>query len=688
MTKKPKPEERKPSEASSTVEEILERGSKVDVRGLFAFDTSDNEDEILLKFNLWARWFFPQYFKAPDAPFHRDIDANNYRAYRGILRSFTDIVFRGGAKTTRTKLFIAYAIANDLDHTRKYLKVLSEDGSNSKQVVTDVYNMLISSRVHHYYPEIFEKTVEKREETMASFTTATGVKMRAGTVGTDQRGQIQEDARPDLIWFDDFETRKTLRSAVETKSIWDNMEEARTGLSKDGSAIYTCNYLSERGNVHRLVQKESEDNVVLVVPIRFNGKPMWDAYTVEEIAKIEQAADDFAGEYLCVKPDTLVLTKWGWKTIALLRVGDKVVTHLNREQKILRIMQSNANDLLDITVNGKVVTITKNHPVLVVRGSTKDWVPAGQLTVKDFVCVIPHGVKWSSYKEQCQNRSNNHKIGGRCLSEIEKIEPSPYKGVVHNIEVEEDNSYVANGLVVHNCEPSAGAGIFFDRASLDRQPKKTPLRTVADFRIFHAFDPSHRYGAGHDVAGGVGLDSSTSVFIDFSTLPNKVAATFESNVIKPDVFGYEIIRQADMFGRPILAPENNKFDMCIGVLRHQGYDNIYFTEQKETRVGMPPRVKTYGWNTNTMTKPKMLFDLKKAVEDGHLELSDPALIAELRSYSRDDLMDKEQDVRLTTRHFDLLMACAIAYQMRNHAVIKKEPGAGYQQPEYERTGLE
>ena len=45
---------------------------------------------------------------------------------------------------------------------------------------------------------------------MDSFTTATGVKVKAGTVGMEQRGQIQEEARPDYIYFDDFETRKTL----------------------------------------------------------------------------------------------------------------------------------------------------------------------------------------------------------------------------------------------------------------------------------------------------------------------------------------------------------------------------------------------------------------------------------------------------------------------------------------------
>jgi hypothetical protein len=522
--------------ARSWIKETLEKGTREEIRAIFAFDRTDTEEHVLFVFALWARWFFPQYFKAADAPFHKDIDTNNYRAYRGAIRSFTDIVFRGGAKTTRTKLFIAFCVANDLEHSRKYIKVLSEDNTNSKQVVTDIYNMLISQRVRYYYSEIFEKTTEKREETMASFTTTTGVKLRAGTVGTDQRGQIQEDARPDLIWFDDFETRKTLRSAVETKSIHDNMEEARTGLSKDGACIYTCNYLSERGNVHRLVQKEGEQNVVLIVPIRFEGRPMWDAYTIEEIDQIERDADDFAGEYLC--------------------------------------------------------------------------------------------------------------------------------------------------------EPSAGADILFDRSSLDRQIKKTPLREIAGFKIFHAYDPSHRYGSGHDVAGGVGLDSSTSVFIDFSTNPSRVVATFKNNTIKPDTFGDEIKSEADRYGAPIVAVEiNNHGHATIGRLK-QIYDNIYFTEQKETRVGMPPRVRQYGWHTNDDTKPKMLFALKKAVEDGHLELSDPDLIAELKSYTRDDLMDREEDPRLTTRHFDLLIACAIAYQMKDWAEMQKPSVTSYKQPDYERPGLD
>lgn len=538
-----------------TIQGILDKGNKDEIRELFGFDSSNTEEEVLLKFNLWGRWFFTKFYKSTDAPFHKKIDRYNYAVYSGkkiafandiwaVIKFFVDIAFRGAAKTTRTKLFVAFCIANDKEHTRRYIKVLSADKDNSKQIVTDVYNMLVNPRIKAYYPEVFEKTDTKREETMQSFTTATGIKMASDSVGTDQRGDVQEDARPDFIWFDDFETRKTLRSAVTTDAIWKNMDEAKQGLSKDGGAIYNCNYLSERGNVHKLVLTDGGNTKVMITPIKgkiennihVDGPPTWpSAYTPEDVENKIKNADDPAGDYLCV--------------------------------------------------------------------------------------------------------------------------------------------------------PSAGLDIFFDRSTLDRQFKKSPVRTIGEFKIFHAYDASHRYGSGHDVAGGVGLDSSTSVFIDFSTTPSRVVATFKSNTIKPDTFGDEIKNEADRFGGCIVAVEsNNHGHATIGRLK-QLYDNIFFTELKETRVGKTPLVRTFGWNTNADTKPKALFALKKAVEDGHLELSDPDLISELRSYTRDDLMDRDEDVRLTTRHFDLLMAACIAYQMRNYAEVKKEAGGGYVQPEYERSGL-
>ncbi len=479
-----------------------------------------------------------------DADFHEQIDRNNLRVYR-YGGEFVNIVYRGAGKTTRTKLFVAFVISNDLEHRRRYFKILTKDLGNGKQAVTDIYNLFVSKKMRHYYPEIFQTTVEKRMETMSEFDTSTKIKVRAGTVGQEQRGQLQDDARPDFVWFDDFETRKVLRSATEIGSIWGNMEEARTGLSRTGGAVYTCNYLSERGNVHKLIKKYQEHT--LIIPIKgrvelhvsngnidarhLGNQITWPAaYTIESVARILHNAEDPAGEYL-------------------------------------------------------------------------------------------------------------------------------------------------------SC-PAAGDDVFFQRARLDKMEKLAPIDDIAGFKIFEEYDPSHRYASGHDVAGGVGLDSSTSVFIDFSQNPNRVVATFKSNRIQENDFGDEIKREARYFGYPVVAPENNNYGHgTIARLLSLDYENIYTMKEKATRAGTPPRVKQWGWNTNAATKTEMFKALRKAVKDGHLELSDPDLIAEARAYTRDDLMDTEEDPRLTTRHFDLLIACAIAWQMRGVAEVRDDGGDG--QSEYE-----
>ena len=274
---------------------------------------------------------------------------------------------------------------------------MSADLTNAKQLCTDVYNMLIQPRILNLYPNTFIKSEFKREETMGAFTTATGIKVMSDTVGTEQRGAIQEEARPDFIIFNDIESRKTLRSAVISRNIWDNMEEARTGLQKGGSTVFLANYISEMGNVHKLVtEKLSPSKSVMIVPIIEDGKPTWDRYTLDEIKVIKQNADDYEGEYLC--------------------------------------------------------------------------------------------------------------------------------------------------------QPSASKDQYFDRASLDRMTPIEPIETLAGFKIFKKYNPSHRYAGGHDIAGGVGLDSSASVFIDFSTVPAQVVGTYNSNEILPEAFGDEIVREANIFG--------------------------------------------------------------------------------------------------------------------------------------------
>ena len=502
---------------NSKIETILKSGLPEEIKALFLFTREDETDLIRQKFNIWARWFFPQFFSSKDALFHKQMDEKNIDIYKNG-GSFLNISFRGSSKTTRTKLFMAFAIANDKEHYRKYFKVLSKELTNATQSTTDVYNLLIDQRIGVLYSEIFQKTMAKREETMASFTTATGVKMTADSIGTDQRGDIQDESRPDFILFDDFETRLSLMSAQITYKIWENMEEAKNGLAKEGGMVFNCNYISERGNVHKLVQKIKNQ---IIIPLEINGEPTWPArYSKDDITKIKNEAEDYEGEY--------------------------------------------------------------------------------------------------------------------------------------------------------QCKPSASKDVYFDRESLNKQVPKQPIEEIAGLKIFRKYDPMHRIGSGHDVGGGVGLDSSTSVFMDFDCYPVQVIATYANNEIKPDSFAYEVARQGKRFGENYVAVEKN-YGSTIDILKTIYPTNKIHKTERATKI-ITPLPTEYGFETNSATKPKMLIEFSQAIEKGIVELNDSDLITEAKGYTLSDLMDREIDPRLTTRHFDLLMAACICWQINKNvkAVGKKE----------------
>lgn len=304
----------KKQEAISRIISAIFDGTIEERRAYFMFNNESSEDEVMLKWSLWQRYYFPHDRK--DAEHHREMDLYNLRAYSfnenpddDDIKYLINLAYRGAGKTTRLKKFVVFCIANDEDRYRKYIKVFSKKIKNSKQFVTDIFNYLI--RISSDYPEIFNSKTkdEKRQRTMGDFVTDTGIKVEASTVGVDARGDVIEESRPDWEIYDDFETEMTLQSIVETSTIKKNMEEARTGLAKNGSAVYLANYKSERGNVHELVTRPMAYKKVFIVPIATNIKynnegeiidcvPAWNSYTIKEIETIRKDALDFAGEYL------------------------------------------------------------------------------------------------------------------------------------------------------------------------------------------------------------------------------------------------------------------------------------------------------------------------------------------------------------------------------------------------------
>lgn len=280
---------------SKTVKDIILKGTNQERLALFSFTVDMEDERILTKFNLFSRALYPRYFQHRDADFHREMVLGFIRAYKG-KENFVNLGFRGCAKTTYKKLFDVYVLLNDQSEYRKFMKVLTKDMKNARQIVTDVYNLIVE--VSSLYGDVFLKDGDiKREETMNSFTMHNGRKYSAGTVGQTQRGHIQDAYRPDYVWFEDIEDSESVLSSPITESIINKSEEAINGLSKDGNYVVNGNYISEFGSIQYLLDKPG--NKHLITPIEIDGVPTWDYYSKEDVARFRKSARDFYGEYMC-----------------------------------------------------------------------------------------------------------------------------------------------------------------------------------------------------------------------------------------------------------------------------------------------------------------------------------------------------------------------------------------------------
>jgi hypothetical protein len=79
----------------------------------------------------------------------------------------------------------------------------------------------------------------------------------------------------------------------------------------------------------------------------------------------------------------------------------------------------------------------------------------------------------------------------------------------------------------------------------------------AGLLLWQEYNPAHRYAIGADTGKGNGNDHSTSVLIDFSTIPARQVGSYANNFILADQFAYELKRQAELFGFCLIALKKN-----------------------------------------------------------------------------------------------------------------------------------
>ena len=213
---------------------------------------------------------------------------------------------------------------------------------------------------------------------------------------------------------------------------------------------------------------------------------------------------------------------------------------------------------------------------------------------------------------------------------------------------------------------------FFDPSLVQNLVTDTP-QTIGQWNYYGDFIPGHRYALGADVSEGVGRHNSTVVIMDFDALVDigdrkihkpKVIALYTSNTIPPDLFAHEIKAGGLRYGSCIAAPERNNHGFATLTILKDIYYNIY----KE------PNTEKLGWYTTFSSKPKMMHELRTALHEELIEISDASLKQEIISYPSTNLnLVRVDELDETEGHYDRVIALAICWQLRSLATYTEVP---------------
>jgi hypothetical protein len=209
----------------------------------------------------------------------------------------------------------------------------------------------------------------------------------------------------------------------------------------------------------------------------------------------------------------------------------------------------------------------------------------------------------------------------------------------------------------------------FDPEKLLLMQIREPKDSYNGWKYYADYRPGHRYGLGADPSGGGGNDNATIAIIDFDAkdmsghLRPEVVATYVNDRIAPDLFAHEIKSGGTKYGNCLVAPESNNHGHATITKLKDIYYNIFKEVKKDKQIDV--KTENLGWRTDRATKPKMIFDLNTAVNEQLINIPDPDTIREMQGYPRDDLDNYQKDDG--EKHFDRVIAVAIAWQMKNYA---------------------
>ena len=236
----------------------------------------------------------------------------------------------------------------------------------------------------------------------------------------------------------------------------------------------------------------------------------------------------------------------------------------------------------------------------------------------------------------------------------------------------------------------------FSKETLDKYLPMAPESIREYNEAFSAFDESQegslsvwtapnkdkKYIIGADVALGVKGDYSVATVLNQE---REICAIYRNNRIDPVSYGKMIFYLGRWYNNALVVPESNSIGLAtVQQLFGMNYPNIY--QQKKTANTAGDNVNHLGFKTTMSTRPPIISNLRRMIEDEDIMIPSAMLLDELRNF----IVTESGKAEASTGHYDdMVMSLAIAceaYRTHGHALTNKafswgEMNTLYEQPD-------
>jgi hypothetical protein len=213
----------------------------------------------------WLRALFPRSLSneagesIPLAQHHRDFWAWVWALKKGVKpRPFVAIWPRGGGKSTSAELA---CVAVGARKSRRYILYISGTQQQADDHVQNVASLLESDAVSRYYPSLAVRAIGKYGSSRGwrrnRLRTASGLTIDALGLDVAARGVKIDEARPDLIVFDDVDDKADSIETTRKKETAITHKLLPAG-SSDAAAMFIQNLVHHESIAARLAGVASE----------------------------------------------------------------------------------------------------------------------------------------------------------------------------------------------------------------------------------------------------------------------------------------------------------------------------------------------------------------------------------------------------------------------------------------------